>query len=165
MMTISLCLLSPCYLNPSLSCLLTLPSSPPSPPLTHSPNFSYPLYAPALSGSMCPTSVYLRSCQAKKSRTVNVKNCPTDFYQVWLSLQRDEMWAVRLPLCSCTPRRPFTSIFFKLSLQHCLFIYLALSFFSLSSLFASQAVWHLAPSLWRGTVGADNYTSCPVSAL
>lgn len=33
------------------------------------------------------------------------------------------------------------------------------------ALFASQAVWHPAPSLWRGTVAADNYTSCPVSAL
>lgn len=81
MMTISLCLHSLGYLNPSLSCLLTrrLPS-PPLLSLTHSPNFSSPLFLPALSQSLCQTAVSPRSCQAKKSkREEDVKNRPADF--------------------------------------------------------------------------------------
>lgn len=93
MMTISLCLRSPCYLNPSLSCLLTpspppptiLPPPPPSLTQLHDSSSSrcrVPSSPAARSGSPCQTSVYLRSCQAKKSRRADAKNSPADFYQV-----------------------------------------------------------------------------------
>lgn len=78
MMTISLCLHSLCYLNPS----------PPQPPpflslsLTLSLNFSSLLFSLALSESLCQMSLSLRSCQTKKTGRVNLKNCNSDFYRV-----------------------------------------------------------------------------------
>lgn len=62
--------------------------------LTHSLNFSSLLFLPALSESLCQTSVSLRSCQAKKGKRVNMKNCPSDFHQVWLfsCSMRCEVW-------------------------------------------------------------------------
>lgn len=141
------------------------PSSPLSLSLTHSSNFSSLLFKPALSGSLCVKRLYLRGAvKQRKAGEWMGKIAPListkfDFSFTW--------WDVRcetpsLLLYSSLPLLCFDLLFF-FSLHR--FLFLSLSSFSLFPLLASQAVWHLAPSLWRRTVEADNYTSCPVSAL
>lgn len=143
--------------------LLPSARSRPSLSLTHSSNFSSPLFSRLLAQEVCVKRLYLCGAVGRiKKQEGECEKLPPWFL---LSLtfccsMRCEVWDSLSTFL--TPLRRLASIFFWIqssSLSH--FLYLALC----PPPFASQAVWHLALSLWRGTVDADNYTSCPVSAL
>lgn len=134
-----------CSISAHHSCLLILLLSPfvVASPLSSS--------SPSCSEVLPP----LCSCQARKAWRLDVKNCPK------FDFRMDEQ--LMAPLLSGSSMSFCLYFSFKSSLQPYLSICWLCS--PPSSLFASQAVWHPAPSLWRERVEADNYTSCPVSAL